>query len=75
MFNNTTHAAGIPAAKPQGKQWKDPVEVEELLKSMRFREDEMYDQTLISPDSLVQLVYAGKVGPRQWAKLKRLMTA
>lgn len=68
-------ALPAPTTKPQGRQWKDPAKVEELLKSMRFREDEMYDQTLISPDSVVQLVYAGKVGPRQWAKLKGLMTA
>lgn len=64
-----------PAAKPQGRQWKDPAEVEDLLKSMRFREDEMYDFNLIPPERVVQMHRAGMVGPRQWAKLKRLMTA
>ncbi len=68
-------ALPAPVAKPQGRQWKDPAEVEELLKSMRFREDEMYDFNLIPPERVVQLHRAGMVGPRQWAKLKRLMTA
>ena len=63
------------AAQPQGKHWKDPVKVESLLKSMRFREDEMYNFNLIPPERVVQMHRAGMIGPRQWAKLKRLMTA
>lgn len=64
-----------PAAKPQGRQWKDPAQVENLLKSMRLREDEMYDFNLIPPERVVQMHRAHLIGPRQWAKLKNLMTA
>lgn len=51
-------------------RWVSPVEVEEMLKAMRFREDQMYDFSLITPERVIELHQAGIIGPRQWAKLR-----
>lgn len=53
--------------------WKDLAAAEALLKSMRFRGDEMYKQEVIGPDQVLVARHARKIGPRQWAKLKALM--
>lgn len=72
-------ALPAPVTKPQarstGRLWKDPEQAEELLKSMRFRLEEMYDFSLITPERVEELHKANVIGPRQMVKLKRLMAA
>lgn len=63
----------LTIANPQGKQWHNPVHAEEVLKAMRLRDDEMYDFHLITPERIIQMHQEGRIGPRQWAKLKNMM--
>ena len=56
------------------RQWNDVSAVEEMMKSMRLKVDEMYDMKLISPTSAEKLHKAGVIGPRQWPKLEELIT-
>lgn len=62
----------------QGKQgnraWSDAKAVEELFKSMRLKESEMYDFKLISPTTAEKLNKAKIIGPRQWPKVQELIT-
>lgn len=60
-------------ASAPARGWKDPDAAEALLKSMRFRGDEMYKHEVIGPDQVLAARRARKIGPRQWAKLKALM--
>lgn len=60
--------------KKGNRKWADPERVEELLKSMRLKKEEMYDYKLISPTTAETLVKAGTIGKRQWAKLQGLIT-
>ncbi len=54
----------------QGKQgnrkWRDEKETEALFKSMRLRQDEMYDLSLISPTKAEKLL---KENPKRWNKV------
>jgi hypothetical protein len=56
------------------RKWADEKEVEAALKSMRLRDDQMYDFSLISPTSAEKLHKTGTIGPRQWPKLADLIT-
>ena len=56
------------------RKWSDPVEAEAALKAMRVPHDKMYDYSVISPTSAEKLAKAGTIGPRQWPKLKPLIT-
>ena len=62
----------------QGKRgnraWGNAAEAEELLKSMRIKHDMMYDYSLASPTTIEKLTKAGEIGPRQWTKIKDLIT-
>ncbi len=49
------------------RQWKDPETVEETLKGMRLRKDEMYRMTLQTPTQLAKVL---KDNPRRWKKLE-----
>lgn len=76
--------------KKGNRQWVDPKAAEELFKTMRLKEAQMYDFTLISPTTAEKLApkydKAGKlvppkegvpapiIGPRQWPKVKELIT-
>jgi hypothetical protein len=53
------------------RQWADECTVEETLKSMRLRVDEMYDLKLISPATAEKRL---KESPRRWAKVSGLIT-
>jgi hypothetical protein len=73
--------AGEPVAgfklvqgKKGNRAWDKPDEVEALLKTMRLKEAEMYDFKLISPTTAEKLAKAGTIGPRQWPKVKELIT-
>lgn len=55
------------------RQWTDPVQAEELLKSFRLKTEEMYDLKLISPTTADKLAKVKTIGPRQWPKLQELI--
>ena len=59
--------------KKGNRQWADAKEAEELLKSMRVKESDMYDFKLISPTTADKLAKAGTIGPRQWPRLLPLI--
>lgn len=60
----------------QGKQgnraWTNKLEVEEVMKSMRLKQDEMYDMSIISPTTAEKLL--AKDSPRRWTKLQQYIT-
>lgn len=60
--------------KRGNRKWGDASEVETAMKAMRLKLEEMYDFTLISPTSAEKLHKAGTIGPRQWPKIKELIT-
>lgn len=54
------------------RAWTNDADVEEAMKSMRLRQDEMYDFKLISPTKAEKLLK--KESPKRWAKLEELIT-
>ena len=56
------------------RRWNSADSVEETLKAMRLKVEEMYDLKLISPTTAEKLHKAGRIGPRQWPKLQGLIT-
>jgi hypothetical protein len=64
----------LVAGKKGARKWADDAEVEKTLKSMRLRDDQMYDFKLISPTTAEKLAKKGDIGPKQWPKLKELIT-
>lgn len=53
------------------RKWTNPADVEALLKSMRLKQEEMYDLSLISPTTAEKRL---KDNPRRWEKVKALVT-
>jgi hypothetical protein len=60
--------------KKGARQWQDAKAAEELLKSMRLKQEDMYEMKLISPTTAEKLHKAGVIGPRQWPRLQELIT-
>lgn len=56
------------------RAWTNVTEVEQALKAMRLKLEEMYDLKLISPTTAEKLHKAGTIGPRQWPKLQDFIT-
>ncbi len=56
------------------RRWTNDTEVEQTMKSMRMKLEEMYDFSLISPTTAEKLHKSGAIGPRQWPKLQGLIT-
>lgn len=56
------------------RAWANADEVEQVMKSMRLKTEEMYDLKLISPTTAEKLAKAGTIGPRQWPKLQDMIT-
>lgn len=54
------------------RSWMDDTAVEEAMKAMRLRQDEMYSMKLISPTQAEKLLK--KDSPKRWAKLEELIT-
>lgn len=57
--------------KRGNRKWTSEEEVEALLKSMRLKQDEMYDFKLISPTTAEKLL---KESPKRWTKVQALIT-
>jgi hypothetical protein len=55
------------------RKFSDPAEAETMMKSMRLKQDVMYDWTLISPTTAEKLHADGIIGKKQWPKLKALI--
>lgn len=53
------------------RKWSDADAVEQLFKSFRLRQDEMYDFNLISPTKAEKLF---KENPKRWAKVQDCIT-
>jgi hypothetical protein len=64
----------VVQGKKGNRQWADAKVAEETLKTMRVKLEEMYDFKLISPTTAEKLHKAGTIGPRQWPRLKELIT-
>lgn len=60
--------------KQGNRQWANPEEAEQILKSMRLKTEQMYDLKLISPTTAEKLQKAEVIGPRQWSKVEALIT-
>lgn len=58
--------------KRGARKWVDADRVEDAMKGMRLKADEMYDRTLISPTKAEKLL--AKENPRRWQKLQGLIT-
>lgn len=56
------------------RKWADDAEAETALKSMRLKQEQMYDFKLISPTTAEKLHKAGALGPRQYTRLQDLIT-
>jgi hypothetical protein len=64
----------VVAGKKGNRAWGNAKDVEEVMKSMRMKLEDMYDFKLISPTTAEKLAKAGTIGPRQWPKLQALIT-
>ncbi|MEC4492791.1 DUF2800 domain-containing protein [Klebsiella pneumoniae] len=71
--------AGLPVpgfklitTPPGGPEWSDAAAAEELLKSFRLKQDQMYSQTVISPSQAEALLKEDS--PRRWTKVEALIT-
>lgn len=53
------------------RKWMDDKEAEAAMKSMRLKQEEMYDFKLISPTSAEKLL---KDTPRRWSRVSKLIT-
>lgn len=60
--------------KAGARSWVDPDEIAKVLKSMRLKNEDMYDWTVISPTSAEKLHAAGKLGEKQWSRLQDHIT-
>lgn len=56
------------------RKWADEAQAEAVLKSMRLKQEAMYDFKLISPTQAEKLAKAETIGPRQWPKVEALIT-
>ena len=57
--------------KRGNRKWGNEAEVEDLFKTFRMRQDEMYDLSLISPTKAEKVF---KQNPKRWAKVTDLIT-
>lgn len=60
--------------KKGARQWADAKAAEDALKSMRLKQEDMYEMKLISPTTAEKLYKAGTIGPRQWPRIQELIT-
>ncbi|WP_343684029.1 DUF2800 domain-containing protein [Asticcacaulis sp.] len=61
----------LVAGKKGARSWSDPAEAETVMKSMRLKQDEMYDFSLISVTTAEKRL---KDSPKRWARLSNLVT-
>ncbi|MBC8950226.1 DUF2800 domain-containing protein [Xenorhabdus sp. TS4] len=61
----------LVAGKQGNRTWSAEANAEEMLKTFRLKQDQMYSQKLISPTQAEKLLK--KDSPRRWAKLEPLI--
>ncbi|HDR9176345.1 TPA: DUF2800 domain-containing protein [Burkholderia vietnamiensis] len=61
----------LVAGRRGARQWNEPEAAEALLKSMRLKQDQMYNFKLISPTQADKLL--SKDSPRRWKKVEALI--
>lgn len=61
----------LVAGRRGARQWNEPDAAEALLKSMRLKQDQMYNFKLISPTQADKLL--SKESPRRWKKVEALI--
>lgn len=61
----------LVTGKAGARSWSDEEEAKKVLKSMRLRDDVMYDWSVISPTTAEKLHAAGTIGKKQWDKLQQ----
>lgn len=64
----------LVAGRKGARAWSSAEEAEQTLKAMRLKAEEMYDFKLITPTAAEKLADAGTIGPRQWPKLKAMIS-
>ncbi|HCK7141796.1 TPA: DUF2800 domain-containing protein [Klebsiella pneumoniae] len=62
----------LVTGKQGNRAWRNEVEAEELLKSFRLKQDQMYSQKVISPTQAEKLLKKDR--PRRWTKVEALIT-
>ncbi|WP_232037745.1 DUF2800 domain-containing protein [Serratia rubidaea] len=62
----------LVAPSSSDPEWSNTAEAEELLKSFRLKQDQMYNQTVITPSQAEELLK--KDSPRRWTKVEALIT-
>lgn len=70
MAGGTLPGFKLVAGKKGARAWTDETKVEETLKSMRLKQDEMYQFKLISPTVAEKLL---KDTPKRWARIESLI--
>lgn len=71
LAGKTVDGYKLVEGKRGNRKWADPVAVENVFKSFRLRQDEMYDLSLISPTTAEKLL---KSNPKRWAKVQEHIT-
>lgn len=66
LMGKTVDGWKLVQGKQGNRKWRDEKETEALFKSMRLRQDEMYDLSLISPTKAEKLL---KENPKRWNKV------
>ena len=64
----------VVQGKKGSRKWVDEKAAEQMLKTFRLKQEEMYDFKLISPTTADKLAKAETIGKRQWPKLAELIT-
>lgn len=64
----------IVQGKKGNRAWSDAEQAEQMLKTFRLKQEEMYEFKLISPTTAQKLADAETIGKRQWPKLQALIT-
>lgn len=69
------HVTGfkVVAGRPGNREWADKKKVEDLLRSMKLRNEFIYKMEVISPAQAERLSKEKIIGPKQWQKLQGLI--
>lgn len=71
LAGQTVDGFKLVEGKRGHRKWGSEADVENLFKSFRMRQDEMYELSLISPTKAEKVF---KQNPKRWAKVKDLIT-
>ena len=61
------HGLKVVSGRRGNKAWDNPAEVEALMKEMRFKQDQMYSFSLVTPTAAEKVI--AEANPRKWKKL------